>query len=256
MGGNRGQPAGRRATGRRRERRWVGLSLIIAAVLVAIAIIHGGDHGLFQQLSLPISSLKREPVPDARADKLPISGPGTFIYERTTGPVLGGGGPLKRFHLAVESNLGAEMGEFSRVTDATLADPHGWASEKNQRFQRVPDQALSDFTIALVTRETAFRLCAKVGLDIRQGDIPYTSCQANGWVVINLDRWRLSIPDYVHSGAPLLTYQQYVINHEVGHQLGHVHEPCPGEGQPAPVMQQQTLGLDGCLPNPWPHPTP
>jgi hypothetical protein len=261
VGGNRGElarhRAGARATAKKRKKRegrWAGLSLIIAVVLVGIAIIRGGDHQPGPAWSLPTGSLRPEPVPAQSEDKIPSSGPGTFSYDNTTGPILGGGGPIKRFSLAVESNLGAEMGEFSRLTDATLADPRGWAFEKRQRFQRVPDESSSDFTIALATRDTAFRLCARAGLDIRESGIPYTSCQANGWVVINLDRWRLSVPDYVRAGASLLTYRQYVINHEVGHQLGHGHEDCPADGQLAPTMQQQTLGLQGCRANPWPHP--
>jgi Protein of unknown function (DUF3152) len=50
----------------------------------------------------------------------------------------------------------------------------------------------------------------------------------------------------------LPTYRQYVVNHEVGHRLGHML--CPGTRQPAPVMQQQTLGMHGCTVNPWPYP--
>jgi predicted Zn-dependent protease len=69
--------------------------------------------------------------------------------------------------------------------------------------------------------------------------------------VINLARWLDAVPDYEGDVA---TYRQYVVNHEVGHFLGNSHEQCPGQGELAPVMQQQTLGLDGCVKNPWPYP--
>ena len=68
--------------------------------------------------------------------------------------------------------------------------------------------------------------------------------------MLNVARWAHGVPNY---GAPLAAYRQYMINHETGHRLGRGHELCPGPGQPAPVMQQQTLGLHGCTPYAWPY---
>ena len=43
-----------------------------------------------------------------------------------------------------------------------------------------------------------------------------------------------------------------VVNHEVGHALGFGHAFCRRRGGLAPVMQQQSKALGGCLRNPWP----
>src|SRR5436190_21447842 len=117
MGGNRGElarrRAGARATAKRREGRWAILMLVVAVLLVAVAVIRGGGQGSIRPLSLPTGSLptgslepeaeKPEPAPDPLEDNTPRSGPGTFIFDGTNGPVLGGARPTKRSRLAGES---------------------------------------------------------------------------------------------------------------------------------------------------------
>lgn len=224
--------------------------MLASVVLVAIGIIRGAPSDV-RPWSLPSGSLPATTTTTAPSPApIPRSGPGTLVIARTSGPILGSAGALKRFRIAVESNVADQIEEFIRMTEVALGDPRGWIADNRQRFQRVPDGAPHDFTIALVTRQTAHKLCGAGGLDIRLDGVPYTSCQIGGQVVVNLDRWQLSVPDY---GASLETYRLYVINHEVGHVLGRGHQPCPGPGEPAPVMQQQTLGMRGCVANPWPY---
>lgn len=184
---------------------------------------------------------------------VPSAGTGRFGYDYRSGPVLGRAGGLRRYRVAVESGSAEDAAAFGRAVESALAGPGSWVDSGRLRLQQVPGNAPGDFTVYLATARTAGRMCAAGGVDIRIGGRPYTSCRAPGQVIINLDRWRLSVPHYVSAGVPLSVYRTYVVNHEVGHQLGHRHERCPGAGRPAPVMMQQTLFLNGCRVNPWPY---
>ena len=179
----------------------------------------------------------------------PKSGPGTWRYAPDQGPVLGTAGNIQHFRVAIETNVAVDMAGFAAKIDQTLGDPRSWIAGHTFRLQRVPATAHYDFTIYLATQSTSTRMCAAGGTDTDA----YTSCRTVGKVIINLDRWYQSVPDYVSAGIPLDTYRTYVINHESGHQFGHGHELCPGNGKPAPVMEQQTLGLHGCTANAWPY---
>lgn len=78
------------------------------------------------------------------------------------------------------------------------------------------------------------------------------SCRVGPNVVINFDRWQNASPSWNAGGGSLEDYRAMVINHETGHWLSFGHLHCGGAGQPAPVMQQQSIDLQGCTFNPWP----
>ncbi|MET0415270.1 MAG: DUF3152 domain-containing protein [Actinoplanes sp.] len=184
---------------------------------------------------------------------IPEKGSGSFTYASGHGKILGTGGPLRRFRVAVEKGSGADPAEFAADVEAILGDARSWTGGGSLRLQRVGGADAANFTVHLATRVTAGQMCARGGTNIRISGRPYTSCRTSGKAIINLDRWRLSAKPYVAAKAPLEAYRQYVINHEVGHELGHRHEGCPKAGSPAPVMVQQTITLRGCLPYSWPR---
>ncbi|MEV1288164.1 DUF3152 domain-containing protein [Micromonospora sp. NPDC049679] len=194
------------------------------------------------------------PFPVLRmAGRFPAVGPGTFTFGATQGPTVGRTGMLRRYRVAVERDTGEDVADFGAVVESALGDRRSWTGGGDLRLQRVPERAAFDFTVYLATAATASRMCLAGGVDIGVQGRPYTSCRAPGRVIINLDRWRLSVDHFVAAQVPLATYRAYVVNHEVGHELGNGHEACPGAGRPAPVMTQQTLFLNGCVANPWPY---
>jgi hypothetical protein len=153
-----------------------------------------------------------------------------------------GSGPVLRYRVLVEKDItGITPAAFAAQVQRTLEDPRGWSAGGERRLRRSGPGQRYDFTIYLVTPHTRDRLC--------YGSDGYTSCRNGDNVVLNVARWVKGVPRY---GASLAVYRQYLVNHEVGHRLGQGHELCPAKGEPAPVMQQQTLGLHGCKANAWP----
>ncbi|MEV0896466.1 DUF3152 domain-containing protein [Actinoplanes sp. NPDC049802] len=185
--------------------------------------------------------------------RVPSTGSGEFEFARERSPVFGAKGPVRRFKVAVEKGSGEDVSAFTAQVVATLSDERSWIGTGRLRMQMVSGAEAADFTVYLATRETAGQMCQRGGTNIRIGGVPFTSCRATGKAILNLDRWRKSARPYLESGVGLAEYRQYVINHEVGHELGHRHEGCPKTGGPAPVMVQQTLTLRGCKPYSWPR---
>ncbi|WP_431926430.1 DUF3152 domain-containing protein [Micromonospora wenchangensis] len=174
----------------------------------------------------------------------PVAGAGRWQVAAGEPAAPRGTGRLLRYRVAVERDIrGLPVAEFAAEVSATLTAPQGWTTGGRLRLWRVGPGGPADFTVHLATPGTRDELCG----DAADG---YTSCRNGDRVVINVARWVKGVPGY---GAELAVYRRYVVNHEVGHRLGHGHERCPGPGRPAPVMQQQTLSLHGCTANASPY---
>ncbi|MDG4794087.1 DUF3152 domain-containing protein [Micromonospora sp. WMMD1082] len=241
-------PPGSRPAARRRRRRLtvtLGIVLLLAAAS-SVLLARAGDRaaepepGARSRLGYGAGADEQD-----RTSRYPRVGAGSFAVAGDGSPVRGEEGPVTRYRVAVEQGTGQDPDAFAADVDAVLADPRSWIGSGGLRVQRVAGAVPADFTIYLATPLTSEAMCAEGGLSTEG----YTSCRLPGRVIINLARWLEAVPDY---GAPIEVYRAYVINHEVGHEFGEGHEACPAPGRPAPVMQQQTYGLDGCLPNPWP----
>lgn len=253
---------------RRRWRSAVLALLLVAAGLVGLGLARNGRPQILPQASVAAAtatgslpgiafaaqpttpaataSVAASPTVTATTVAYPVTGPGAFRYAAGWGPVLGTAGTLRRFRIAIEDGMGQDVGAFAAAVDRVLGDPRSWIASRQLRLQRVPESTSAEFTIYLATPGTSEKMCATGGLRTER----FTSCRLPGQVIINVARWREAIPDY---GAPLADYQAYALNHEVGHQLGYGHEACPGWGRAAPVMQQQTYGLKGCVAYAWPY---
>lgn len=198
----------------------------------------------------PTSAASPSPVasasaPAGRVSARPTPVRATGVYAQAPGGTARQGtGTAKTYRVEVETGTGESVSAFTSVVDATLMNPASWVGQGRWSLQRVAGEN-ADFVIRLATPATVDKVCASVGLDT----VGYVSCRAGKHVMINLDRWLHAVPDY---RGDVALYRQYVINHEVGHQLGYGHQTCPGPGLKAPVMQQQTFGLKGCLANAWP----
>ena len=187
----------------------------------------------------PTTSVAR--VPPTRA---PRSHPtGRLAVVPGTGRVYGTG-PLTRYIVEIEGGLATTGPAFATMVERTLGDPRSWGHGGARSFQRVDSGSVA-FRVALAAPRTVDRYCAPLNTN------SYTSCYSRGRAMLNLDRWDRGVPWYADD---LVTYRQYMINHEVGHALGKGHVSCPRRGALAPIMQQQTLGMQGCRRNAWPYP--
>jgi Protein of unknown function (DUF3152) len=241
------------------------LTIATIAVLVDLTLAPGAttraDSGTAAAPSVSVPTVDSVPTAPAEGDAGPsptpqVVGKETYV-EVGDGPLsvvdgtseVYGSGPLRRFIVELEDGIDVDGAGFAAAVESTLGDPRSWGHDGRMSFQRVGAAEAAtgefDFKVSLVSPGHMETYCPGVGTG------GYTSCRYGDRAVINLARWATAVPDYQ---GDVSTYRLYVVNHEVGHVLGNGHQPCPGTGEPAPVMQQQTLGLEGCLKNAWPYP--
>lgn len=182
------------------------------------------------------------PSPTSDAAVVPLRSPEGFLI--AAGGAVAGAGPRWRYTVEVEAATGLEIEEVARAIARALNDQRSWS--RTRTLERVEDPASARIRLLVATPETVDRLCAKVGL--RTNGI--FSCWNGRFAAMNSWRWEAGATGF----DDLTTYRTYLINHEFGHGLGYGHIGCPEPGAPAPVMMQQSKGLDGCAPNGWPYP--
>jgi hypothetical protein len=137
----------------------------------------------------------------------------------------------------------ADISEFKADANQTLNDSRGWA-RLGIAFQEVASGGSFTLVLSEASQLPSFSSICSI----------YWSCRVGNYIIINQDRWLNASDSWNQAGGSLRNYRNMVINHETGHWLGHRDDNahCGGSGQPAPIMQQQSINLLGCSFNPWP----
>ncbi|MFC6061019.1 DUF3152 domain-containing protein [Streptomyces ochraceiscleroticus] len=249
-----------------------------AAVTTVLAVVVAGQVADARKSGVdgpPPSGGDASPEPDAgRPHGGPTAAPATYAAKmakmyplaadlkgRGTFKPVGGAAPapgrgdVVRYRVDIEDGLPLDGELFAEAVHKTLNDDRSWAHGGRRSFARVAS-GRADFVITLASPGTTDEWCAKSGLDTSEDRVSCDSA-ATERVMINAYRWARGAVTY--GPDKMYAYRQMLINHEVGHRLGHDHEGCRRQGALAPVMMQQTkfLTTDGatCRPNAWPFPT-
>ena len=180
------------------------------------------------------AGLLSQTVPDAASGILDVV-PGEVAAPGT--------GTITSVRIEVEQGLDIDGAKFADQVLATLNDPRSWGGDGSRTFSRTAGEA--SLTVTLASPTTVDRLCAPLDT----GGL--WSCGVQGRAVLNHLRWVTGSAVY---GDDMAAYRQYLVNHEVGHVLGHRHSTCTSSRSLAPVMVQQSGALIACVPNGWPFP--
>ena len=166
------------------------------------------------------------------------------IYDEAKKTAEGSGQqPTKMTYCIATNGDVGDTSAFADTVDRVLNNPKGWP-RAGVTFAQA--ESGCDVTVTLAAPEKLPTYSTYCSTEY--------SCRVGSDVIINRKRWDGAVDHWFEHGGTLATYRTMVINHEVGHALGHIdnEQACGGEGQPAPLMQEQSMFLNGCTINPWP----
>ncbi|ASK65080.1 hypothetical protein CFK39_03710 [Brachybacterium avium] len=245
------------------------LALLLVLALVSLLGALGGEDAAKSApapaltTAGPTSSDEAGTVPEASASPSPVAdadtgeesgqivrsgiiGDGTWTVAAAAAAPAGSESTMHTYAVRVEGGTGIDADEAAAEIAAVLADPRGWQDLEDVSFQQVATLEEAEMTISLASPPMVDELC----LPAHTGGL--WSCRVGPEVALNSDRWLHATPTY----DDLSAYRAYMVNHEVGHFLGHGHARCGGAGEASPVMLQQSIHLQGCVPNAWPADEP
>lgn len=145
------------------------------------------------------------------------------------------------YYTVAQNGSVSDLNTFATLANETLNDARGW-SRLGVRFEKVNSGGSLHLILATASSLPGYSSACSADW----------SCTVGNNVIINDDRWTGASSAWNAAGGALRDYRHMVVNHETGHWLGHGHEFCSANGALAPVMQQQSIDLQGCAFNPWP----
>jgi hypothetical protein len=144
---------------------------------------------------------------------------------RTVPVETGRSGPGKLFSYKVEVERGMRIDRraFAKRIQRTLFDERSWSGSGVVAFKQV--ERGGNTRVILARPDKVDRLCYPLPTNGTY------SCSIGERVVINHRRWVRAVDHWTSSRR---NYRRMVVNHEVGHRIGHGHRSCGGSGKKAP----------------------
>lgn len=221
----------------------LGMSELVSATKPAAAEVESAMSQLssLQSMSAVMKTIDtpKTPLPGWYKDQVAAEQVARAASKPSRGNVSG---RTVTYTIRTQGKTRSNLAEFASQASQTLNDRRGW-SQLGMVFKEV--KSGGDFNLVLA--EPAY-------LGMLAGCSAEWSCRVGVSVIINDDRWQGATTAWNRAGGGIRDYRHMVINHEVGHWLGHGHSGCSAPGAYAPVMLQQSINLGGCKFNPWPLP--